>query len=130
MSCIYIKVRIEAQGHSYLPTRETPVTEESGPPHPVCVIGRLPSAKLLLMGFSQLQQPIRIRFQRVLDHFALDTGVSEVGPDPQRSLAPGGVQADEVLHIAAIIYQPLNAQSIDHVRGNLLGVPPLRQFAA
>jgi hypothetical protein len=66
----------------------------------------------------------------VLDQFALHTGLFEVCPYPQRSLPSGGAQADEVLHIAAIIHQLLIAQPVDHVRSNARGVSLFDQFAA
>jgi len=129
MSCVYIEVRVEAQGHSNLAARETPHPEETVAALLVSVVGRWPYAKLLLVRSSHLFQPVRIRLHGEIDQLVVDAGRSQVGADSQGSVTPSRMKRHEIFHIAAVVDELFSAQPIDDLRRDARREALVDQFA-
>ncbi len=97
---------------------------------PVGVKGRSLRTKLFLMRFTQLGDPVGIRFDGVFDQGTLHPHFTQVRSHPQRSLAPPGMVGHEVLDVAAVIDELLGAQPLDHFPDDGVIVTLIDEFAA
>jgi hypothetical protein len=73
-------------------------------------------SKLLLMRFTELDEPIGIRFHGIFDQRVRYSDATQVRPHAQGPLAPSGMVRNEVLHVAAVIDQLFDAQALDQLR--------------
>ena len=97
---------------------------------PVSVKGRSLRTKLLLMRFTQLGDPVGIRFDGLFDQGSLHPNFTQVRPHPQGPLAPPRMVGHEVLDVAAVIDELLGAQPLDHFPDDGVIVALIDEFAA
>ena len=95
---------------------------------PVSVIGRQLSAKFLLLGFSQMHNPVRKGVETLLDQNPFQTVPAQLGANPQRSLTPCGMIGDKIFRIAPVIEQFFGAQRIEQRRDDRSIVTFLEQL--
>jgi hypothetical protein len=129
VSRVYIKVRIKAQYHFNLAARKPPNPEEPRLALLVSVVGRWLDSKLLLVCFSQLHQPVRIRLYGLIDQLTLQAGISQLSAYPQRSVPASGMKTYEILHVPPIVHELLIAEPIDDLTADAGRITLVDQLA-